>query len=115
MPPVTKFYEFDVYKIARKLASAIFNITKQFPPEEKYSLTDQIMHSSRSVQANFAEGFGKRIYPEVFKKHLIDALGSLEETRSWLISSVDCNYISKEDCKKLFNEYYDLGGIFFAS
>ena len=65
----------------------------KFPPEEKYSLTDQIRRSSRSVQANIAEGWGKRVYINHLKKHLVDANGSLEETKSWVLSALDCCYI----------------------
>ena len=113
MEPIQKFLDLKVYQIARKLASEVFNLTKKFPPEEKYSLTDQIRRSSRSVKANIAEGWGKRKYPEVFKRHLVDSLGSLEETKSWLISSLDCNYISGEYFENLYDKYDTLGGKIF--
>ena len=113
MPPIERLLDLEVYRIARKLAVEVFLMTKQFPSEEKYSLTDQIRRSSRSVKANIAEGFGKKLYPEVFKKYLIDALGSLEETKSWLFSAVDCNYISNERFESLFEAYDNLGGKIF--
>jgi len=93
MPPIKSFRDLEVYQLARKLALQIFELNKTFPPEEKYSLTDQIRRSSRSVKANIAVGWGKRIYEDVFKRHLIDAMGSLEETKSWLLSGYDCKYI----------------------
>lgn len=94
--PIQKFTDLDVYNLAHTLAMDIFNITNTFPKEEKYSLTDQIRRSSRSVAANVAEGWGKRIYPANFKKQLVDANGSLEETKSWLMFAKDCNYISSQ-------------------
>jgi len=71
----------------------IFFTVKVFPKEEKYSLTDQVIRSSRSVSANIAEGWGKRIYESEFKKHLVYAMGSLEETKVWLLYAKDCQYI----------------------
>jgi four helix bundle protein len=110
MPPIKTFRDLEVYELARKLALKIFILSKKFPPEEKYSLTDQVRRSSRSIAANIAEGWGKRIYEDVFKRHLIDALGSLEETKSWLLSGYDCEYISEKECDSLFAEYELLGG-----
>ena len=72
--------DLDVFRLAYQLAMDIFQIAKSFPKEEKYSLTDQIVRASRSIAANIAEGWGKRIYESEFKKHLIYAMGSLEET-----------------------------------
>lgn len=71
--PVKTFLDLEVYQQARQLAKEIFNLTIKFPPEEKYSLTDQIRRSSRSISANIAEGWSKRIYINSFKRHLVDA------------------------------------------
>jgi four helix bundle protein len=94
---IQKFTDLDVYNLAHSLAMDLFAVTNQFPKEEKYSLTDQVRRSSRSVAANIAEGWGKRIYPANFKKQLVDANGSLEETKSWIMFAKDCNYISSAD------------------
>ena len=67
---IKNFKDLEVYKIAYKLAMAIFNITLKFPKEEKYSLINQMRSSSRSVPANIAEGWAKRRYGNLFKKHL---------------------------------------------
>ena len=99
--PIKSFLDLDVYKLSRELAKEIFQLTLKFPVEEKYSLTDQIRRSSRSVKANIAEGWGKRIYLNSFKSHLVNSNGSLEETKSWCISALDCNYISQE----VFNDF----------
>ncbi len=73
--------DLKVYQIAYRLALEIFEITKKFPKEEIYSLTDQMRRSSRSVSINIREGYAKRKYEQVFIRHLNDSLGSSEETR----------------------------------
>jgi four helix bundle protein len=108
--PIKTFLDLDVYKLSRQLAQEIFQLTLKFPPEEKYSLTDQIRRSSRSVKANIAEGWGKRVYINSFKRHLVDSNGSLEETKSWCISALDCNYISTEVYENLINKAEVIGG-----
>lgn len=110
---IQPFNDLEVYQIARKLANEIFELSKKFASEEKYSLTDQIRRSSRSIMANIAEGWGKKIYIDVFKRHLVDSLGSKDETLSWLQSAYDCKYISEEIYMKLYQEYSTLGGKIF--
>jgi four helix bundle protein len=87
-------FDLDVFKISYQLAMDVFKMTRSFPKEERYSLTDQIVRSSRSISANIAEGWGRRMYENEFKKHLIYATGSLEETKVWLCFSRDCGYIT---------------------
>lgn len=91
---ISKVSDLDVYKMAYSFSMDIFAISKNFPKEEKYSLTDQIIRSSRSICANIAEGWGKRNYENEFKRHLVYSLGSVEETKTWLQFAADCNYIS---------------------
>ena len=110
---IQSFNDLEVYQIARKLEKEIFELTKKFPAEEKYSLTDQIRRSSRSVKANIAEGWGKKIYIDVFKRHLVDSLGSKDETISWLQSAFDCQYISEGEYNLLCKEYDILGSKIF--
>ena len=98
-----------VFQLAYRLAMEIFHLTKTFPPEEKYSLTDQIRRSSRSVAANIAEGYRKRQYPKVFSNKMSDADGEGTETQVWLEFSRDCEYISSEDCQNLINGYEEVG------
>jgi four helix bundle protein len=74
----------------------IFFLTKKFPKEESYSLTSQIVRSSRSISANIVEGWAKRFYENKFKVHLIDSLGSTAETENWISFAKDCNYITEE-------------------
>ena len=108
--PIKTFLDLEIYNLSRQLAKEIFHLTLQFPPEEKYSLTDQIRRSSRSVKANIAEGWGKRIYINSFKRHLVDSNGSLEETKSWCISALDCNYISEKIFTDLISKAEIIGG-----
>ena len=89
----------------------IFHLTRAFPKEELYSLTDQIRRSSRSVTANIREGYAKRRYEPVFIKQLVDAYGSLEETRTWLEFSNGSSYITDETFERLDAEYDKLGGM----
>ncbi len=83
-----------VYQKSYALAMEIFEITKSFPKEERYSLTDQIRRSSRSIPANIAESWAKRVYPKVFVNKLTDSLGEENETEVWLDFSRDCDYIT---------------------
>jgi four helix bundle protein len=94
-----------VYQKSYALAMKIFEITKTFPKEEKYSLIDQIRRSSRSIPANIAESWAKRIYPKVFVNKLSDALGEEHETEVWLDFSRDCQYISSETHEQFIAEY----------
>ena len=85
-----------VYKKSYKLAMDIFEASKKFPPEEKFSLTDQIWRSSRSVCVNLAEGYRKRRYPAHFVSKLSDSETENAETQIWLDFAKDCKYLTKE-------------------
>ena len=92
---IKSYKDLDVFKLSYDYAMDVFKLTKQFPGEEKYSLTSQIVRSSRSISANIAEGWAKRIHENVFKNHLISALGSSTETEVWINFAKDCEYISE--------------------
>jgi len=94
----------DVYRRAFDAAMKIFQMTKGFPSEEKFSLVDQIRRSSRSVCANLAEGWRKRRYPAVFKNKVTDSMQEASETQCWLEFSLACKYIDKNTFSKLDNE-----------
>ena len=85
-----------VYQKARALAREIFEMTKSFPKEETYSLTDQVRRSSRSVGAQIAEAWAKRPYEKHFISKLTDADGEQHETQHWIETAEDCGYISHE-------------------
>ncbi len=91
----------------------IFELSKNFPKEEKYSLTDQIRRSSRSVCSNIGEGFRKRRYEKSFVSKLNDSEGEACETQVWLEFSLRCNYINKEDFDLLYNSYENVIGKLF--
>lgn len=98
-----------VYKKAYSAAMAIFKESKSFPKEETYSLTDQIRRSSRSVCANMAEGYRKRIYPKHFVSKLSDSDGECAETMVHLDFAKDCGYMSEEMHKLITEEYLQIG------
>ena len=89
------------YKKGYELAMKIFQLTKRFPSEERYSLTDQIRRSSRSVCTNIAEGYRRRRYKDYFISKLNDAETENTETQVWLDFCLDCGYISEEEHKTL--------------
>jgi len=97
--------ELDVYNKAYAASMSIFELTKSFPRDELYSLTDQIRRSSRSVCANLAEAWRKRRYPAAFVSKLNDSEGEAAETQVWLQYSVDCGYLDRDPGKRLYTEY----------
>ena len=99
------FRDLDVYQKAFKVAMRIYEITKSFPNEEKYSLVDQIRRSSRAVCVNLAEAWRKRKYIAVFKNKLTDSMQEASETQSWLEFCLACKYIEKSLFDELDNEY----------
>lgn len=103
------FKELKVYKLAFETASEIFKVTKAFPKEERYSLTDQIRRSSRSVCVNIGEGYRKRIYPKHFTSKMTDADGEATETSIWLDFALDCEYIDQQIHVALQAKYQEIG------
>jgi four helix bundle protein len=93
-----------VYQKSYKLALEIFEITKTFPKEEKYSLIDQIRRSSRAVLANISAAWVKRKYPKLFVSKLLDSLEEESETEVWLDFSFDCKYLNIETHKSLIDQ-----------
>ncbi len=97
--------DLEVYKLAFDSAMEIFEISKRFPKEEQYSLTDQMRRSSRSVCANLAEGWRKRRYKAVFVNKLTDSEQEAGETQTWLEFALKCKYINNEIFKRLDEKY----------
>ena len=112
--PYQSFENLEVWKKARALKIEIFEIVKLFPAAEKYSLTDQVLRSARSVAAQISEGHGRRTYPDRIRFCVI-ARGSLSETLNHLIDAHDCGYLAQEkllhfrkliyEVEKLLNGY----------
>ena len=109
MEHANSFRDLHVYKLARQLAKEIFDISKGFPSEEKYSLTDQIRRSSRSVGAQIAEAWAKRRYEAHFVLKLTDADGEQQETQHWLGTAQECLYITPELEANLLSRYGKVG------
>jgi four helix bundle protein len=103
-----------VYKKAYESAMEIFELSKLFPKEEVYSLTDQIRRSSRSVCANIGEAYRKRIYPKSFISKLTDADGECTETIIHLSFAKDCGYIDNIKFETIKNKYAEVGKILGA-
>jgi four helix bundle protein len=106
---VRGYRDLKVYQLAYKLAMEIFNESKSFPKEERYSLTDQIRRSSRSVATNIAEGFRKRRYPNMFISKLADADSEGAETQVWLDFARDGGYLSRDRHDELIEGYEEVG------
>lgn len=105
MPHITSCKELRVYQAAMAAAMRIFEITRRFPAEERYSLTDQIRRASRSVCANLGEAWRRRRYSSYFVSKLNECESEAEETRVWLEFSWRCGYISKAEALDLDQEY----------
>jgi len=103
------FKELIVYKKAFQVAMEIYKLSKDFPKEEKYSLTDQIRRSSRSVCANIAEAYRKRQYVRHFISKLTDSDAENSETVVWLDFALECDYLEKEIHSQLLHETDEIG------
>lgn len=103
------FRDLVVYRKARELSLALFEITEKFPKKEDYSLTDQIRRSSRSVGAQIAEAWAKRQYEKHFLSKLTDADGEQQETQHWIETAHDCQYISQEEATQLLEKCTEIG------
>jgi four helix bundle protein len=106
---VRNFKETTVYRKAFLQAMEIFEISKNFPKEEKYSLTDQVRRSSRSVCANLAEAYRKKMYPKNFISKLSDCDAENSETNVWIDFALACGYINDELQLKLSNQNDEIG------
>ncbi len=106
---IQSYKDLAVFQLSYSLAMEIFWLTKEFPKEELYSLIDQVRRASRSVAANIVEGWAKRRYENIFKRHLIDSIGSCDETRLWLDFGLGCKYIPADKYSNLTSRYEELG------
>ena len=102
--------DLDVYQIAFEAAMKLFELSKKFPVEERYALTDQIRRSSRSVCANLAEAWRKRRYQAAFIAKLSDAETEAAETQVWLKFAVKCGYLEVAIAQELYQSYNQILG-----
>ena len=99
----------EVYRRQRTLAKEVFRCSKDFPKEERYALTDQLRRSSRSIGAQIAEAWAKRLYPKHFVSKLTDADGEQLETQHWLTEASDCEYLTQQDASRLLGLCEEIG------
>ncbi len=111
MPLIKSFRDLNVYKSARIETQKIYSRSRNFPPEEKYSLTDQIRRSSRAVKAMVAEAWARRRYRAVFINKIDEALGEATETQSWLDDCLDCGYLSADEFKQMDAAWQSIGAM----
>ena len=109
--PIKSHRDLKAYQKAFDAAMQIFELSKKFPKEEKFSLTDQIRRSSRSVCANLAEAWRKRRYEAAFIAKLNDSEAEAAETQTWLDFAVECNYLDTETGQQLSEKYDQILGI----
>lgn len=105
---IVRHTELEVYKKAFNCATEIFELSKKFPREEMYSLTDQIRRSSRSVCANLAEAWRKRRYETAFISKLTECEGEAAETQTWIEFAVAVGYLDKVVARKLYEQYDEI-------
>jgi four helix bundle protein len=108
------YKDLKVFQLSYKLAMEIFEITKGFPKEEKYSLTDQIRRSSRSIPVNIAEGWKKRIYLKMFVSKIVDAAGEAGETEVWLDFAKNSGYLSNQDHDEFVSGYDEVNRMLYG-
>lgn len=111
MAVIQSFRDLDVYKLALGEAKRIFVVTRRFPLEEQYSLTDQIRRSSRAVNALLAESWARRRYLAAFKNKVNESLGEAMETQAWLDHAVECEYITRELHRQLDDAWQHIGAM----
>lgn len=111
MALIRSFRDLKAYQQTREEVHRVFEVTKTFHREEKYSLTDQVRRSSRAVKSMIAEAWAHRRYPASFVSKLTDALGEANETQSWLDDALDCGYLDAAQHQKLDAAWQAIGGM----
>lgn len=114
MPKISSVRDLDVYRLAFETAMQIFEISKTFPKEERYSLTDQMRRSSRSVCTSLAEGWRRRRYKAVFVNKLSEAAQEAAETQTWLEFALKCKYIDNDLFGELDAKYEHIFAMLFT-
>lgn len=110
-PIVQSYRDLEVYKAAFQFQQNVFSISKKFPKEEMYSLTDQARRSSRSIGANIAEAWAKRSYEAHFRSKLTDADGELQESTHWIDTAVACEYLTEQQYQQLMAQLTSVGSM----
>ena len=105
------FRDLKVYQAAREAARSVFEVSRNFPPEERYSLIDQIRRSSRAIKAMIAEAWARRRYKAAFVNKINEALGEAYESQSWLDDALDSRYLSRQAFEEIDKRYDAIGGM----
>ena len=111
MAIIKSFRDLDGYVIAREQAKKIFVVSKSFPKEERFSLTDQVRRSSRAVNAMIAEAWARRRYPAAFINKIDEAMGEAMETQAWLDHALDCDYLDRNQHRALDDVWQKVGAM----
>ena len=111
MPRIESFRDLDVYQLGLREAKRVFLITKEFPREERYSLTDQIRRSSRAVNALLAEAWARRRYMPAFVNKVNESLGEAMETQAWLDHALACDYLNATQHAELDKAWQRVGAM----
>jgi four helix bundle protein len=111
MAMLRSFRDLDVYQMAREQAQMIFQTSRSFPADERYSMTDQIRRSSRAVNAMVAEAWARRRYSAAFSNKINEALGEAMETQAWLDHALDCEYIAPDKHAALDGKWQRIGAM----
>jgi four helix bundle protein len=111
MALIKSFRDLNIYKTARAETQTIYLHSRNFPAEERYSLTDQIRRPSRAVKAMVAEAWVRRRYRAAFVNKLDEALGEVTETQSWLDDCLDCGYVSVDEYKQMNASWQSIGAM----
>jgi four helix bundle protein len=111
LPIAGSFRDLRVYQLARAASAQIFAISKNFPREEHFALTDQIRRSARATKAMISEAWARRRYRAVFVNKVDEALGEANETRSWLEDALDCGYLDAEQFKKMERDWLSIASM----
>jgi four helix bundle protein len=105
------FRDLRVYQRARVASAEIFAISKGFPREERFALTDQIRRSARATKAMISEAWARRRYKGVFINKIDEALGEANETRSWLDDALDCGYLNVEQFERMEKSWFSIASM----
>jgi four helix bundle protein len=111
MAEIRSFRDLGVYRLAREQARNVFVITKTFPADERFSLTDQIRRSSRAVNAMIAEAWARRRYLATFVNKIDEALGEAMETQAWLDHALECGYLDRNQYRSLDDSWQKVGAM----
>jgi four helix bundle protein len=107
----SSFRDLRVYQLARAASGEIFAVSKSFPSEERFALTDQIRRSARATKAMITEAWARRRYKAVFINKIDEALGEANETRSWLDDALDCRYLDIEQFEKMERDWRSIASM----